>query len=186
MKYLNVPGLYNSGELHWQSQWEQLYPANFSRVQQAEWERPLKEDWVATLNEAIQRLDGPAILIGHSLGCLTIAHWASQYASSFVKGALLVAPTDAEQSAKEYIKSFTPIPLQKLSFPAIVVASMNDPHCAIGRAAQWAAYWQSRFVSVGNKGHINSDSRLFEWAEGLSLLQELENTIGVKQYSHAV
>jgi Predicted esterase of the alpha/beta hydrolase fold len=185
MQYLNIPGLYNSGELHWQTRWEQLYPANFSRVQQACWDQPVKEEWVSALNHAIQQLDAPTILVAHSLGCITAVHWAASYATPFVKGALLVAPADVERSSRDYIKTFAPVPLQPLSIPSVVVASMNDPHCAIDRAAKWAAYWRSRFVSVGNLGHINSDSNIHGWPEGMAILQELENTIGVRQYSAA-
>jgi uncharacterized protein len=185
MLCLNIPGLYNSGELHWQSRWEKLYPANFSRVQQECWDRPLKDEWVTTLDGQIQQLNAPTILVAHSLGCITAVHWASQYYSPFIKGALLVAPADVERTTKEYLKSFSPVPLQPLNIPAVVVASMDDPHCSIERAAKWAAYWRSRFVAVGNRGHINSESNLFDWAEGFSLLQELENTIGVRQYSRA-
>jgi predicted alpha/beta hydrolase family esterase len=185
MHYLNIPGLYNSGELHWQTRWEKLYPANFSRVQQECWDSPVKDKWVQTLNTTIQQLDEPTILVAHSLGCIAVVHWAAQHYSPFVKGALLVAPADVENTSKERIKTFAPVPLQRLTIPAIVVASMNDPYCAIDRAAKWAAYWRSRFIPVGNLGHINSDSNLHDWAEGLSLLQELENTIGVRQYSAA-
>jgi predicted alpha/beta hydrolase family esterase len=112
-------------------------------------------------------------------------HWAAEYYSPLIKGVLLVAPSDVERSSKEYLKTFAPVPLERLTIPAIVVASMNDPHCEIERAAKWAAYWRSRFVAVGNRGHINSESNLHDWSEGFSLLQELENTIGVRQYSRA-
>ena len=181
MNFLNIPGLYNSGGAHWQTRWEQLYPASFSRVQQKNWNAPVKEEWVEALNQEMQRVNDPTILVAHSLGCITAVHWATEYKSPFIKGILLVAPSDVEHSSKEHFKSFTPVPLAPLPLPAIVVASMNDPHCTIERAAKWAAYWRTRFVSVGNKGHINSDSNLNDWHEGLSLLRELEQRIEVKE-----
>jgi len=185
MNYLNIPGLYNSGDLHWQTRWEKLYPANFSRVQQESWDCPSKDAWVSTLDQEIRKLNVPTILVGHSLGCITAIHWAVEHYSPFIKGILLAAPADVESSTKVHLKTFAPVPLQKLPIPAIVVASMNDPYCTIERAARWAAYWGSRFVSIGDRGHINADSNLHDWSEGFVLLQELENTIGVRQYRHA-
>jgi uncharacterized protein len=179
MHYLIIPGLHNSEAAHWQSQWENHDPQSFVRVQQNEWTKPLKSDWVDTLNNTIRRYERPVILVAHSLGCLTVAHWAVSHYSPFVAGALLVAPADVESTQHETLRSFAPIPLSRFSFPSIVVASTNDPYAATHRAAQWAAYWGSRFVSVGNKGHINTASNLGMWSEGLSLLDALTSTAQV-------
>lgn len=185
MKFLNVPGLYNSGDNHWQTLWEQLYPEKFLRVSQKDWNNPTKVDWVNALSETIRSIDSPTILVAHSLGCITAVHWAAQHYSPFISGVLLVAPADVENSSKEVMRSFVPVAIDKLYFPAIVVASMNDPFCSMQQAARWAAYWGARFVSVGNKGHINGDSGLDNWEEGLALLQELKQTAEKSQYRFA-
>jgi predicted alpha/beta hydrolase family esterase len=185
MNFLNIPGLYNSGENHWQTKWEQIFPHSSSRVLQHNWDFPVKNDWVRQLNQHIRELDTPAILVAHSLGCITAVHWAAEHYSPFISGILLVAPADVETSSKECFKTFAPVPLSRLNIPAIVVASMNDPYCAIGQAAKWAAYWGARFVSVGNKGHINSDSGLGNWEEGLNLLRELDYAENAGRYKHA-
>jgi uncharacterized protein len=185
MNLLNIPGLYNSGQEHWQTKWEELYPHTATRVVQDNWDTPGKNDWVRRLNESIRQLDTPTILVAHSLGCITAVHWAHEHFCPFVSGILLVAPADVESSTKEYFKSFAPVPLGKLNIPAIVVASMNDPYCEIQRAAKWAAYWGARFVSVGNKGHINSESGLGNWEDGLGLLRQLELAAGAQQYKRA-
>lgn len=185
MNYLNVPGLYNSGEAHWQTRWENLYPATFTRVQQENWNVPYKNDWVGKLGEYIQKLDSPTVLVAHSLGCITAVHWLAENYSPFISGVLLVAPADVETSSKEYFKTFAPVPLGKINVPAIVVASIDDQYCAIHRAATWASHWQTRFVSVGYKGHINSDSNLENWEEGLQLLRELEHAAAGQQLRYA-
>ena len=41
---LILPGLYNSGLMHWQSRWEALYP-EMQRVNQYDWETPSFDDW---------------------------------------------------------------------------------------------------------------------------------------------
>jgi predicted alpha/beta hydrolase family esterase len=185
MNFLNIPGLYNSGEAHWQTKWEKLNPEAFTRVQQDNWNTPVKNDWVQRLNQYVRTLETPTVLVAHSLGCITAVHWVAEHYCPFVSGILLVAPADVETSSKECFKTFAPVPLGKIGIPTIVVASMNDPYCTMSRAAKWAAYWGARFVSVGNKGHINSDSNLGNWDDGFLLLRELGYTVGENQYKRA-
>ena len=44
---LILPGWQNSGASHWQSRWEALH--GYARVQQHDWMRPLRGDWIARL-----------------------------------------------------------------------------------------------------------------------------------------
>jgi uncharacterized protein len=46
-----LPGWLDSGPAHWQSRWEAAHP--FSRVQQHDWQRPLRGDWIARLEEVV-------------------------------------------------------------------------------------------------------------------------------------
>ncbi|ASU36436.1 alpha/beta hydrolase [Mucilaginibacter xinganensis] len=72
---LIIPGLGNSGPQHWQSVWENKF--NFKRVEQQEWDTPVCDDWIESINNEVSKYD-PAnvILVGHSLACTTIAYWA--------------------------------------------------------------------------------------------------------------
>ncbi|MBL7989809.1 MAG: alpha/beta hydrolase, partial [Candidatus Kapabacteria bacterium] len=70
-------------------------------------------------------------------------------------------------------QGFAPVPLVRLPFPSIVVASEDDEYIALEQARQYAEAWGSRFVNIGAKGHINSTSGLGEWREGLALLETL-------------
>lgn len=169
---LLVPGLGNSGPLHWQSCWETRYC--YSRVQQQEWERPVCAEWVRGLDEAVRALPGPVVLVGHSLACSTIGFWAQAHDTSRVQAALLVAPADTEQAdfPPEPV-GFAPMPAQRLPFPSIVVASTNDEYVTLARAAEFAHNWSSRLVNAGALGHVNSASNLGEWPQGHMLLQEL-------------
>jgi predicted alpha/beta hydrolase family esterase len=169
---LILPGLYNSGPEHWQSRWEIAHP-EFRRVQQDDWERPACKDWVARLGEAV-RATPEAVLVAHSSACALVAHWAAERPGGQVRGALLVGPSDPEApSYPAGPTGFGPMPLQKLPFPSIVVASRNDPYVTLERARLFAAAWGARLVDVGEAGHINSQSGLSEWAFGFGLLQEL-------------
>ncbi|CAG5070512.1 hypothetical protein DYBT9623_03057 [Dyadobacter sp. CECT 9623] len=174
MHFMNIPGLASSGPQHWQTIWEQQYPALFSRVMQENWDWPVKTDWVAQLQKQISELTGPTILVAHSLGCITVAHWAQEHSSDKIKGALLVAPADADLSKRlNFVIGFAPIPTVKLRFPSIVVASTNDMYATIARSQHFADSWGSEFINLGKKGHINAVSGLGDWSEGKEILQQL-------------
>ncbi|MDE2429420.1 MAG: alpha/beta hydrolase, partial [Burkholderiales bacterium] len=51
MKFLILPGLYNSGPQHWQSLWENSL-VNAVRVQQLNWDAPERDAWVHALSSA--------------------------------------------------------------------------------------------------------------------------------------
>jgi hypothetical protein len=65
------------------------------------------------------------------------------------------------------------MPLQRLPFRSIVVASTDDPYVTLERARAFAEAWGSRIVTVHGAGHINSASGLGHWPSGFALLQEL-------------
>ena len=65
------------------------------------------------------------------------------------------------------------MPLRRLPFPSVLVASTDDPYVTEERARTFAEAWGSRFVSAGDVGHINSQSGLGDWPAGFALLQEL-------------
>jgi predicted alpha/beta hydrolase family esterase len=179
IQYFVVPGLGNSGPAHWQTYFEQA-DSGFTRIAQGEWEIPDCSDWVATLDHALQGQDlSRVVLVAHSLGCATIAHWAARY-GRVVKGAWLVAPSDVEtpQYAAFPTTGFGPMPLQPLPFPSQVVASSNDEWVTLARAKQFAQAWGSGLVAIGPAGHINTTSGHGPWPVGLALLRDWAATLG--------
>ena len=169
---LILPGLYNSGPDHWQSRWESAH-SGFRRVMQDDWEGPRCADWVARLDAAVLATPD-AVLVAHSSSCALVAHWAGTGASGRVRGALLVAPSDPEAASYPAGPTgFAPMPLTRLPFPSVVVASTDDPYVTPERARTFAESWGSRLVTVGDAGHINSQSGLGDWPAGFALLQEL-------------
>ena len=163
---LVVPGLRGSGHLHWQSLWERKYP-RFLRVHQDDWENPQLDRWARRIVETALELSEPALIIAHSFGCLATVR-AETFQSNLIAGALLVAPANPVRFGVE--RSLPKVPLL---FPSTVVASANDPWMPLEQARGWAEDWGSEFVDLGDRGHINADSGLGEWAEGQSLMQRL-------------
>lgn len=170
---LLLPGWQNSGPTHWQSRWEVLH--GYPRVEQADWMRPLRGDWMVQLEEAVLAAPGPVVLAAHSLGCILTAAWAAHSRNTQrVVGALLVAPGDPErEELRAPLKSWSPVVLQRLPFPSILVGSQTDPYCSPTRAQQFASAWGAEWVNLGPAGHINADSGLGDWPQGLALLQTL-------------
>jgi predicted alpha/beta hydrolase family esterase len=170
---LLLPGWHNSGPGHWQTHWEAQQ--GYVRVEQHDWERPLRGDWSTRLEEVVLTRPGPVVLVAHSLGCLLVAAWAALSRNrSRVKAALLVAPGDAEQpSLQTALHSWSPIARQRLPFPSLLVASQNDPFCSFTRAQALASAWGAAFHDLGAAGHINADSGLGAWPEGHALLKQL-------------
>ncbi len=175
--YFIIPGLGNSDSQHWQSFFERS-GSNFKRINQFDWLTPTCDDWIKKIDDTISSYDlSSIVLIGHSLGCMAIVHWANRYRRR-IKGALLVAPSDVE--APQYIFStngFNPIPLTEIAFTTTVVASSNDPWVSLERAEQFANAWGSKFINLGDAGHINVSSGHTNWEQGLEILKNMNSPI---------
>jgi serine hydrolase len=171
-RILLLPGLYNSGPEHWQSHWERSDPS-FFRVDQKDWATPAHDDWVSTLDLAVQEFGSDVLLVAHSSSCALVNFWAARTRLT-ARGALLVAPSDTEgPNYPAGPSGWQPMPLALLPFPSIVVASTDDKFVTEARAKEFADAWGSRFVLIGRAGHINSESGLGSWDVGRRLLDQL-------------
>ena len=170
---LILPGWQNSGPDHWQSRWERQH--SFQRVEQNDWQRPLRGDWISRVEDVVLACNEPAVLVAHSLGCMTTAAWAAHSRNTaLVKAALLVAPPDtARDDLRQMLPGWGAVALQKLPFECIVVASSNDPWCSLARAREFAQAWGAQFVDAGPCGHLNSESGLADWPEAYERLIKL-------------
>ncbi|MFV0456701.1 MAG: alpha/beta hydrolase [Pseudomonas sp.] len=180
IRYLIVPGWQGSSDNHWQSHWQRTLP-NSSRVEQADWLTPQREDWVAELNRSVARDARPVVLVAHSLGCITVAHWAAQAPKELlqrVRGALLVAPADVQRgNCPEALRNFAPIPHQPLPFPSLLVGSDNDTAASAARAVELGREWGSETAILAGAGHINVKSGHHRWEQGFAYLYRLQNRI---------
>ena len=176
---LIVPGWGNSGPDHWQTRWQRKL-STARRVEQADWETPLRDDWVGRLVEAVAVAQKPVVIVAHSLGATTAVHAAAKLPPGLVAGAFLVAPPDLESLDVWPAKNggFAPVPMTPLPFPSALVASSNDPYCSIDRARTFAAAWGSSLLEAGAAGHINTESGHGPWPEGLMQLGALLKKLG--------
>lgn len=173
---LIVPGWSSSGPDHWQSRWERTL-RTARRVEQDNWLEPELESWVGRIIETATQSTRPVVLVAHSLGVAAVAHVAQRIPKGFLSGAFLVAPADIDNAAAwpetegltldGFGNGFSPLPLAPFPFPAMVIASTNDPYCSLERASKFAAAWGAELIEAGDLGHINSESGHGPWPEGV-------------------
>lgn len=163
---LIIPGYTNSGPDHWQSRWETKL-STARRVEQAEWSKPVREDWVAKVAEEVNAATLPVVLVAHSLGIPSAVHAIPLFRKPVV-GAFFVAPPEVDNPAvrPRHLMSFGPYPRDPLPFPTVTIASRNDPFGSYEHADDIAAAWGSLLIDAGESGHINAESGHGPWPEG--------------------
>lgn len=187
---LIVPGLYDSGPDHWQT-WIQSKIPGAIRVEQDDWEKPLIKPWAQKVERAIVEANQPVFIIAHSFGVLASIMGAASV-SDKVLGALFVASADPSRftisgdrinndSSELDSGLFNYIPKKHLGYRSVLAASMNDYCMPFKRTAWWAKSWGSKFVSLGNAGHVNTESGYGAWPEGLTLYENVVRTATLEE-----
>jgi predicted alpha/beta hydrolase family esterase len=178
---LLVPGISNSGPGHWQTLWEERHP-NVRRVEQRDWDRPGCSEWLATLDQAVQRLDAAPILAAHSLGCLLVARWAEQ-SDRPVHGILLVAVPDPNgPNFPREASGFSAVPSTLRQRRATVVSSSDDPYSSPAFVSRCVRQWNADHSSLDAAGHINAGSGLGDWPGGWQIVEAWRNEAGPKTF----
>lgn len=172
---LIIPGLGGSGPEHWQSRWEAKL-SSARRVVQEDWERPVLAAWRGRIIEEVERALRPVVLIAHSLGVLAAVHamlfLANGKSGRKVRGGFLVAPPSAEvlSGLGSVDPAFLSLPGDPLPFPALLIASRDDPFSTFAESEALARKLGAELIGAGFAGHINSESGHGPWPEGLMRL----------------
>lgn len=176
---LMVPGLRDHMPDHWQTILEKKLPKAVT-VPRIGKDKLSCAAWLLTLDESLAQIEGPIVLVAHSAGCIIVAHWAQRLRRT-IKGALLATPPDFESPLPEGYPTqevlsqngWLPTPLKRLPFPSIVAASANDPLARAERVATLAKAWGSRYVNIGNVGHLNPAAGYGAWPQAEAFIREL-------------
>jgi len=179
---LIVPGLRDHVDEHWQT----LLAAKLPRVRAVPPMGRTDLDCAArvdAIDRELMAISGPVIIVAHSGGVIMLAHWAASpnRTRKPVLGALLATPPDFETPMPEGYPTigalaaagWLPVPRQPLPFPSIVAASRNDPLGRLERVEQLARAWGSRFVELGEVGHLNPASGFGDWPQAADFIREL-------------
>jgi uncharacterized protein len=165
---LVVPDRGDAQPDHWQARWERnLKTAR--RIEQTEWQAPRGSDWADRIFAVARTQIRPTVLVAHGLGVLAVAHAAERLGATAVVGAFLVAPLDSSTAPAGALESggFWPVPDEAMPWPAVVVASANDPLCSLDTARALSKQWGAAFTDAGPVGHLDIDSGHGPWPEGL-------------------
>ncbi|MDT2021108.1 alpha/beta fold hydrolase [Methylocella sp. CPCC 101449] len=165
---LIAPGHGGGSPDHWYARWvDKLSTAR--RIEQADWNEPNYDDWIAQIADHARKTERPIVLVGHSLGALSIVHAAPLLADMGARAAFLVAPPSQRVLATipEIDPRFSDIPSTPLPFPSVLVASRDDPYATYEESEAMARDWGSTIADAGNAGHINNESGHGPWPEGL-------------------
>ena len=177
-----VPGLRSHVEDHWQTRLAASLPGARMVTPLGRTNAGLRTR-VTLLDQVVEQVAGPVILVAHSAGVLVTAHWAAQYSPTRVVGALLATPPaltadlppEYPSIAELRAHGWLPIPRQPLPFPSIVAASSDDPLGNPVRLGSLAAAWGSRVHDLGAVGHLNPASGYGEWPQAVELIAELQD-----------
>lgn len=176
---LIVPGLRDHVEQHWQT----LLAAQLPQVRTVPAMGRDNLDVasrVAAIEREAQAIEGPIVIVAHSGGCITLAHWARQTTRP-VLGALLATPPDFDRPMPAGYPGidqldaagWLPVPRQPLPFRSIVAFSRNDPLGDPVRVVELANDWGSRLVDLGEVGHLNPASGFGPWPRAHQFIEEL-------------
>ena len=165
---LIVPDWTNAGPDHWQSRWERHFKTA-RRVEQADWQTPRRDDWIAEIVAAVNGGTRPAVLVAHGWGVIAVVHAAAHFERARPAGAFLIAPPDVEISTDWPAREggFAPAPLVSLPFPSKLIGSATDPGCSVERTQALGADWGADVSIVPDAGHIDTASGHGAWPEGL-------------------
>ncbi|HEY8063297.1 MAG TPA: alpha/beta fold hydrolase [Methylosinus sp.] len=163
---LILPGLGGSGLEHWQTRWaKKLSTARC--VAQADFDAPRFPEWIESIEREIAAATRPVVLVTHSLGGVAALHVAARGSDKIAAGFLVAPPSEraiAELTAID--PAFLPIPRERLRFPALLIASSDDPYAEADFSRALAQDIGAELVDAGAAGHINADSGYGPWPEG--------------------
>lgn len=166
---LLVPGIGNSGPDHWQSLWQTEH-SDVSRVIQRDWNQPVREEWVETLDHAVRQAAASPILVAHSLGCLTVAHWAARSDRPCFAVLLVAVPDPSGPAFPKEAIGFAKVPLALREYRVTVVSSDDDSYATTTFTEGQVAAWGTEHIRLNRRGHINAASGLGDWVEGWAIV----------------
>jgi hypothetical protein len=170
---LSLPDWRGSAPGHWLSDWEARL--GLRRVEQHDWHRPLRGDWIARLEESVLALgDGlRVVLVADGLGCLQAAAWAAHSRQAHrLHAVFLAAPRDLEAGPAAAALAGWRRPAGALPAWKGCVAPGAAPQVAARLAREWGLPLAADAPPPPASG---------PWPEGEALLRTLAAPFHVKQ-----
>lgn len=189
---LIVPGLRDHVEQHWQTLLAQRLPHAVT-VPPMGRDNLSCQQRVDAIEAAVAAGPQGVVIVAHSGGCISVAHWAAMTRlAGKVKGALLATPPDFDSPmpagypdlAALAAGGWLPVPRAQLPFRSLVALSSNDPLATPDSVHRLAQDWGSEVVALGAVGHLNPASGFGPWPGVDALVQRLANAGLAAQAAH--
>lgn len=138
---------------------------------------PKCQQWVETLAKAVGSTDDKTILIGHSLGCITILRYLEKPEINRILAAILVAGF-SEPIGYEEIDHFFKPPLdyaqvRRKSEAFIAIQSDDDPYVPFARGITMNEKLDATIIPMHNAGHISLVDGFAELPELLEIVNDI-------------
>jgi len=160
-----IHGWEGKPNLHWFPWLKSKLEENGFKVQVPEMPNtnyPQKDEWVSHLREVVGVVDENLLIIGHSLGGITIIRFLEQLPEDKKIGCAVFAAGFPQSVGVDEIENFfdTPVNLSAIKNKAnrfIVVASDNDPYVPFENAKILEKELDGELLVVPKGGHLNMD-----------------------------
>ena len=130
---------------------------------------PQLDEWVNHLDKVVRKLPRKEklILIGHSLGCVTIAHYLARIADAHADGCVFVAGFSGNiriHAIKEFYETALDLKRVKSKIgKAVSILSLDDKAVPAEKSREFARELGAEVIEVNGYGH-------FMGSEGVTLL----------------
>lgn len=130
-------------------------------------EHPKYNEWIECLKKIVGKADEETILVGHSLGAITILHYLNELPEEEKIGkAILVSSSDKNPGYSELAGFFSvPLDFEKIRKACdgfTVVHAYNDPVVPIKLGKEMSEALCGEFIALQGGEHLNAGNGFFE------------------------
>lgn len=151
-------------------------------------ENPRIHKWVPALRKAVGTPGRDTVLVGHSMGCQTIARYLEELPEGVkIGGAVFVAgffkrltaledDSEVEETAKHWLDA--PLDLRKVRThlnKSVAIFSDNDPNVPIDNQESFKVKLGSKIIVEHNKGHFSGSDGITELPSALEAVLSLSS-----------
>ena len=141
-------------------------------------DHPQCNPWIQMLTKTVGKPDDHTILVGHSLGCITILRYLeSLKPNEKILAAILVAGF-SEPIGYEEIEHFFQPPLnydnvKQKARAFVAIQSDDDPYVPFARGITMNEKLGATIIPVHNAGHIGAEDGYTELPEALEIIKDV-------------
>ncbi|QES89516.1 RBBP9/YdeN family alpha/beta hydrolase [Rhizosphaericola mali] len=140
-------------------------------------DKPILEEWIATIQENVKQPDTETYFIGHSLGCIATLQYLNTL-NIVTGGTILVAGFDQKIKELPELNNFVTPPLnytklQEQATPFIVFGSPQDYIVPFSMTQKLANSLEAELISIPNAGHFMQDDGFLVFPQILDVVKKV-------------